>query len=261
MAEAEGKPVILLVEDNLVNQKVAMLHLNKLGYSNVDIADDGQQALEAWQNAQGDDYALVLMDCQMPVMDGFEATRSIRSREQHNKHTVIIAMTANALAEDRVQCLQAGMDDYLAKPVDASMLQAMLDKWLHQKHTLDHVGEKRNMEIAANTAPVVDFERLKNMFGDDDATINDLLNIFVTTTEPLFPKIKTTIDAADFAGVKALGHQVAGSAANLGIQQMHVLARELEAAAAANDGGQCQAVLERIMAAFTDVSNVVKQAA
>jgi CheY-like chemotaxis protein len=119
---------ILLVEDNLVNQKLAAMVLKKLGYSNTQIAGNGQLALEAISK---DRYDLVLMDCQMPVMDGFEATRAIRLYESKiDRHTPIIAMTANAMQGDRELCEDAGMDDYLTKPIDQKLLRAALEQWL-----------------------------------------------------------------------------------------------------------------------------------
>jgi len=114
---------VLLVEDNPVNQRVAESMLQRLGYR-VHTVGDGRQALQALLRRS---YALVLMDCQMPVMDGFEATRAIRRTEQESgAHVTIVAMTANALAGDRERCLEAGMDDYLAKPVTLRDLRAML---------------------------------------------------------------------------------------------------------------------------------------
>lgn len=104
---------------------------------------------------------------------------------------------------------------------------------------------------------VVDYQRLQDLFGDDDATIKELLNIFIITTKPLLSKIKEAIHAADFSEIRALGHQVAGSAANLGIHRVHFLARELEHAADKQSVDECQANLKAMETAFADVIDAV----
>jgi CheY-like chemotaxis protein len=119
-------PHILLAEDNVVNQKVACRILEKLGYR-VDVAADGQAAFEAWQSGR---YHLILMDCQMPVMDGYETTRKIREHEAGAQHVPIIALTAHAMKGADNQCRAAGMDDYLSKPIDRDQLQNSLNRWL-----------------------------------------------------------------------------------------------------------------------------------
>ena len=118
---------ILLAEDNPVNQKVACRILEKLGYR-VDVAADGQAAFEAWQSGR---YQLILMDCQMPIMDGFETTRKIRERESGGRHIPVIALTAHAIKGADNECRAAGMDDYLSKPIDREQLQQALSRWLN----------------------------------------------------------------------------------------------------------------------------------
>lgn len=118
---------VMLVEDNLANQRLGMLLLHKLGYQ-VSLAIDGQQAVEA---AKTENYDIILMDCQMPGMDGFEATAIIREMEKRNgRHIPIIAMTANALQEDREKCIAVGMDDYMSKPINPRLLSKILERWL-----------------------------------------------------------------------------------------------------------------------------------
>jgi CheY-like chemotaxis protein len=118
---------ILLAEDNLVNQKVACRILEKLGFR-VDVAPDGQAAFNAWQSGR---YDLILMDCQMPVMDGYETTRRIRDHEAGEKHIPIIALTAHAMKGADNECRAAGMDDYLSKPIDREQLQQAMGRWLN----------------------------------------------------------------------------------------------------------------------------------
>ncbi len=123
----EARPAkILLAEDDRVNGMIAVSFLRHAGHE-VDVARDGQEAVEAWQRGA---YDLVLMDCQMPNLDGFEATREIRRREGEGRHLPVVALTASSLAGDREKCLAAGMDDHLGKPIDPEELAATLARWL-----------------------------------------------------------------------------------------------------------------------------------
>jgi PAS domain S-box-containing protein len=125
---AVGTRRVLVVEDNAVNRKVAVAYLDKLGYV-TDIAVDGCEALDAMSTTN---YDVVLMDCQMPRMDGYEASLAVRARE-HDRHTPIVAMTASAMASDRERCLAAGMDDYLSKPLNRELLAATLQRWMAEQ--------------------------------------------------------------------------------------------------------------------------------
>jgi len=120
---------VLLAEDNVVNQQIAAVMLEGLGI-HVDVVENGLEALQALEHAE---YDVVLMDCQMPLMDGFEATAELRRRERSDggqRHVPVLALTANAMDGDQEQCLAAGMDDYLAKPFTQAALQALLTRWL-----------------------------------------------------------------------------------------------------------------------------------
>ncbi|HEY4440821.1 MAG TPA: response regulator, partial [Candidatus Elarobacter sp.] len=127
---AAGEPRLLLAEDQAVNRRVASLQLRELGYA-VEVAGNGREAVEAVRRSR---YDLVLMDLHMPEMDGITAAKMIREHEvTAGTHVTIVALTANALDEDRRRCLAAGMDDYLSKPLQIDALKAMLERWLPQK--------------------------------------------------------------------------------------------------------------------------------
>ena len=134
----QDRGLILLAEDNAINQMVAVDTLAMLGYQ-VDVARNG---VEAIQLAGSKQYRAILMDCQMPGMDGYAATTEIRDHEEADQHIPIIAMTAGALAEDRQRCYAAGMDDYLAKPIDADQLQTALDRWIAETGTAEEHGAR-----------------------------------------------------------------------------------------------------------------------
>jgi CheY-like chemotaxis protein len=123
---SSNRGLILLAEDNEINQMVAVDSLTMFGYR-VDTARNGAEAVRL---ATAKPYQAILMDCQMPTMDGYTATAQLRQRERAGQHIPIIAMTAGALAEDRQRCLDAGMDDYLAKPIDPQQLSAALSRWI-----------------------------------------------------------------------------------------------------------------------------------
>jgi CheY-like chemotaxis protein len=124
--QPQSEQRILLVEDNAVNEKVAARFLQKLGYL-VDVARNGREAVDAWASGY---YDLILMDCQMPVLDGYAATREIRSREPASKRIPIVALTANAMKDDDLKCKAAGMDDHLSKPLDRERLAQCLKQHL-----------------------------------------------------------------------------------------------------------------------------------
>jgi len=221
---------LLLAEDNPVNQRVAASMLHKLGYR-VDVVEHGADVLKAIHEHQ---YDAILMDCQMPVMDGYEATSQLRRLESESPdrgHLPIIAMTANAMEGDREVCLAAGMDDYLAKPIEYARLEAILAHWLPQ-----HAATAGQPAPAATTKRDNSFtvQRLTEFLGDDPASIGEMLDIFSASLlrwrERLRHEIKNQGN-----DLKKLAHELKGSSANVGADALANLAGQLYAAATDND--------------------------
>jgi len=230
-AKQDSKYNLLLVEDNATNQKLALAALQKLGYR-ADVAADGQQALEALEKKT---YDLVLMDCQMPVMDGYEATRTIRSNPNkvHNPDLPIIAMTAHAMKGDREKCLRAGMDDYMTKPIQLNVIAATLDKWLPgagQGHLAESAEEKE-----PRPCDVLDYQGLAELVGGDANLVGDILNGFLNDLPEMIAGIKEGLQIADAASVQLGAHTLKGSSANVRAIALQQLAQQIELSAKGMD--------------------------
>lgn len=221
---ADGHVIrILLAEDNMVNQTVALRQLERLGYV-VDSSSNGQEALDALTTT---DYDVILMDCQMPVMDGYQATAEIRKREQGHKHTIIIAMTAHALKEDREKCLAAGMDDYLSKPVKPVELDDVLERWIRQG--LHDAPVSRPTQATAK--PDIDVAQLEATLGLKGAEGSHLVQLYLDTTEKNLAELKKAIRSKKVAEVERLAHSAAGANAMVGMNNIALILRKLESSA------------------------------
>ncbi|WP_414515593.1 GAF domain-containing protein [Synechococcus sp. W60.3] len=228
---------ILLAEDNPVNQKVALRQLQSLGYM-ADVVANGQEVLDLLQRVQ---YDLILMDCQMPVMDGYEATRRLRQQERGSGHrTVVIAITANAMQEDRERCLQAGMDDYLSKPVLKEDLERVLNHW-SQRIAPSAAGaangpaspDPPSAEGAnGNSAPTlpypIDAAYLDRVTGGDRQFQRELLQVFVQDCQNQLPHLRQAVTKGDPEELRKVAHRLKGASANVGANAFCQVARELE---------------------------------
>ena len=218
---------VLVAEDNVVNQKVAARMLEKLGYR-VDVAANGEEAVDAVSRVP---YDAVLMDCQMPVLDGYAATRAIRERHG-DRRLPIIAMTANAMQGDRERCLEAGMDDYLAKPVQRAELEAKLRQWVVPSSDAPP-DESEQTEpsgaAAADGGEIVDRARLDELGLFDAADEEDsLADLFAESVQVSLGQMQAAIAAGDGEALRAAGHTLKGSAATLGAGRLTPIAAELE---------------------------------
>ncbi|MEY2570076.1 MAG: two-component system, sensor histidine kinase and response regulator [Acidimicrobiaceae bacterium] len=232
---------LLLVEDNEINQRVAVAMLTGAGYD-VDTVPNGRAAVDAHARTR---YDAILMDCQMPELNGYEATASVRATEGTERHTPIIAMTAGARVEDRERCLASGMDDYVAKPVRKELLLAAVSHWLGS--TTAPVGEAPVI-ASAETEPTLDatvFEQLRVLGGADRPDFTgELVDSFLRDTRPALAALRTAVECADAAEVGRYAHQIKGSSAQLGGRRLAASCERLERASRATglDGGGLQDV-------------------
>jgi signal transduction histidine kinase/DNA-binding response OmpR family regulator len=247
-ARSRGRAHVLVVEDNLVNQKVAARMLEKLGYR-VDVVAAGREAVEA---VLGNGYAAALMDCQMPEMDGFEATIEIRRRERKTgRHTPIIAMTAGAMEGDREKCLAAGMDDYLAKPIGSGDLAAMLKRWIGKADAQAATpGQRSDHRIGA--ASILDPDIVAGLMQLDqgrNGVVVGLVAIFVDDASASLEIMRQAIEDGDEGTMAAHAHRLKGSSGSLGARSMARLCAELEAVPAGDAEVQSRLV-EQLVAEF-----------
>jgi CheY-like chemotaxis protein len=269
---------VLLAEDNPVNQKVASKLLEKLQYR-VDAVADGLAAVAAWQTGKFD---LIFMDCQMPQMDGYEATREIRRLEAGKSHIPIIALTAHAMTGDEAKCRAAGMDDYLSKPIDRNKLEACLERLL--------IGKGSTLPMAARAAPIqkeapmaaeesstaikdlapaaasasppapttphapVDWDALLESIDGDEGFARDLADAFVATGTRELAAISTALGAGDAAALRSSAHTIKGASANLRAPAVVAAAAQLESAAGLGEHTQTAALAEKLAAEVTKMT-------
>jgi signal transduction histidine kinase/CheY-like chemotaxis protein len=214
---------ILVVEDNEVNQQVARRMLERNGHR-VDIAGDGQAAIEAVRRGA---YDVILMDCQMPVLDGFGATRAIRQLEGPQQRTPIIAMTAGAMLGDAEACLAAGMDDYIAKPVDWADLTNRIDTLLDSNHDR---GASRRASAAEALDAVLDHAIVAGLqeLDDEGGDVSSLVEIFIATGTERIRNLRDAVASGDAAAGSAIVHSLRGSTSTLGAAGVASLCAEWE---------------------------------
>lgn len=219
---------VLLVEDNDVNQQVAKSILFNMGLE-VELANDGEEAIEKFQKF---DFDLILMDCQMPIMDGYEATRRIR-QFVNGKEIPILALTANVLPEDVKRCIEAGMNECVHKPIEVSVLQQNLKQWLPCEMQHD-VGDKtmssNELPPQADTSGLVNMETLDTLAGLMGSVFGQLIPSYIDSSDKCFNEARSLVEAQDFEVVERLFHSLKSSSRNLGADPLGVLAASLEEA-------------------------------
>jgi CheY-like chemotaxis protein/HPt (histidine-containing phosphotransfer) domain-containing protein len=214
---------LLLVEDNPVNQRVVLAMLRKKGYS-IEVANNGQEALEMLEQAERA-YDLILMDVQMPVLDGLEATRAIR-RDSRWVQLPIVAMTAHAMTGDKERCLKAGMTAYLSKPVQAAMLVSTIEKLL--------TGPEK---AEPPKAPAAERDRTESMMPEDQAVARGVLQLFMQMAPERVRKLESAVESRDVGALVAEARVIRVAAKQLGNFKLGEAARKLEEAAGRDDFG------------------------
>lgn len=252
-SEQRGKFKILVVEDNLINQKVAGALLEKAGFRYT-LVESGYQALQSLEN---EPFDLVLMDCQMPGLDGYETTLLIRSANVAviRNDMPIIAMTANAMEGDREKCLEAGMDDYIPKPIELSQLVPLLEKWLLHEgisgncelaEMQDHAPSKFNAAVEEPDLPIFNEADYLRRNLDDLILSQDVLNIFVRSMPDYLVVLKELLEAGDAVGVRKQAHAVKGACSTVGAEQMRETAQQMEQRAKDGDLSPVSPLAERL---------------
>ncbi|MDQ7823994.1 MAG: response regulator [Candidatus Eremiobacteraeota bacterium] len=247
-AERLKKGRVLVVEDNIINQKVILNVLEKAGYR-ADTASNGIEAIKAFTMAP---YDLVFMDVQMPEMDGFDATSAIRQEEEKKGgHVPIVAMTAYAMKGDKERCIEAGMDDYLSKPVHRGEMLALVEKYLAQ------AAGKDDSEKSIDTEKFNEGILLKLLDGDR-SLLKEILDTFLDTTPPELEKMAQAFNEENFAALSKIAHSLKGAALNIGARAMGAAAESMEHHAAEGDGEKIKKLYRSLMDEYDSLALILK---
>jgi two-component system, sensor histidine kinase and response regulator len=233
----DGRNRILVAEDNLINQKVASRLLERLDYC-VEVVPDGRAAVSAWQSGNFD---LILMDCQMPHMDGYEATHEIRRLEDGRRRIPIVALTANAMKGDEERCIAAGMDGFVSKPIDRLKLDACLNRFLPLAGV---PGSTLPRHVPVN-APL-DWKGLVDSVDGDEGFARELAGTFVAVGDRELATISTSLFTDDADALRGAAHTLRGASTNLLASRVTAAAERLEGAASSGGGEEIPALAETL---------------
>ena len=251
---------VLIAEDNIVNQKVTRLLVEKLGYL-TDVVGNGLEALQALSQAA---YALILMDCQMPELDGYAATAEIRAREGAGRHTPIIALTAHAMEGERDHCLQAGMDDFLAKPIKPEDLALALARWIPEpaplRQTTTHESkEQMTVHLIDPEDPPIDTTVIADLKEIEPGLLDELIGLFLEDTPQRIEAIRAAIAAGDARELWQAAHAVKGSCGNMGAKPMANISLQLETLGKAGSIENADQLLAKLEYEFSRVRAVLHE--
>ena len=253
----ERGQLILVAEDNQTNQLVLLRQLNRLGLTAV-VAENGRTALEIWQ---GEDFALLLSDCHMPEMDGFELTAAIREAEQNDgrDRLPIVAVTANALQGEAERCLNAGMDDYLAKPVELESLRQVLGRWMTLPEA--ETAEKPALQESSNdtdTRFAIDRPGLARLIQSDDPDfLQQMLELFWNSVRETPGQLRRHAEGRDAPRLKEVAHRAKGASASAMTTRLTALLQRMEDAAVAEDWNLVDGLVPALDEAFIAVEREI----
>ena len=230
---------ILIVEDDSTNRKVASAILGQLGYENVFTADDGRQGVLRWRELRPN---LILMDCQMPEMDGYQATHEIRVLEGASRSTVIVALTADVMSGAEQRCTQAGMDDFLSKPIDRADLARLLQRYLKASQLPAATTTAPIPESLPALPPPTDSQHTELIHWDtlrkiapEETFLKELINDYLQNSAALWTNLHSAARTGDFGAAERCAHRLKGASSTLGVTQVAEFARELETLAKAGE--------------------------
>jgi CheY-like chemotaxis protein/HPt (histidine-containing phosphotransfer) domain-containing protein len=246
--ETRGR--ILVVDDNPVNQRVAVRMLEKMGHD-VEVADNGAIAVE---RIAKDRYDAVLMDCQMPVMDGFEATRAIRLQEGADRHTPVIAMTAGAMMGDEGKCLDAGMDAYLSKPIKADGLATMVERW-----TMLGTHARLGRRFAKTESGLLDSTLIAGLHELGAQEFGKLVKLFLSDSAGRLAALRSAEAVGDGLASEKLAHSLKGSAATFGAEALAKRCNELQLLASSGDLAESARLIDSVDAGFVKASQALRE--
>ncbi|MDR3590440.1 MAG: PAS domain S-box protein [Negativicutes bacterium] len=221
---------ILIVEDNAVNQEILQLQLQSLDFSNIDIAANGQEAVEAVGRRR---YCLVIMDCLMPVMDGFTATREIRNREQSGDRLPIVAVTASAMPGERERCLEAGMDDYVSKPIKVGELETSVKRWLaprpcaNQQENRQEASTDRLDTGLLDYTVIEEFRKLERL--NKKPVFDRVIDLFLQSTPRHIEEMRAALAKKDAVSLYKAAHALKSSSASIGARRLAQVCGKIEA--------------------------------
>lgn len=254
-AKAAGQ-LVLFAEDNLTNQDVIGRQLNLLGYA-YEVASDGKQALEMYREKS---YAILLTDCHMPVMDGFDLAKNIRQSEKGGDERLpIVAITASVMKEEVDSCYAAGMDDYLPKPLEMPKLKDMLRKRMPETSASVEepvIAEEQVQEPDKGNGPI-DPSALKKVFGDDDETFKEILGDFVAPALANVDEIMAAKDDASSKGVGAAAHKLKSSSRAVGAGELADVCQALETAGHDDDWETINDLAPKLRPLYEDVKSYI----